>query len=140
MFVYVCVCRVVCCACVLKWLCVCVFRVCAVYVLRVCGMCVLCVVCCGVLLCVVVCCVGAGVGVQSVVCVSFLSLSPSQSYLRLHHRPALVSKCLQVSKLLYSPFSCFDLAHQLASVSKCLHGNSQQIVVATAAAELDNDS
>ena len=37
--------------------------------LRVCGMCVLCAVCCGVLLCVcvVMCCAGAGVGVQCVV-------------------------------------------------------------------------
>ena len=34
-----------------------------VYVLRVCGMCILCLVCCGV----VMCGVGAGVGVQCVV-------------------------------------------------------------------------
>ena len=41
----------------------------------VCGMCVLCVVCCGVLLCVcvVMCCVGAGVGVQCV----FLMFQPA---------------------------------------------------------------
>ena len=52
--VCVCVC-VVCCACVLKWLCVCVESECGV-----CAESVLC--------CVVMCDVGAGVGVQNVWC------------------------------------------------------------------------
>ena len=69
-----CMCRVVCCACVLKWLCVCVESVCVVYVLRVCvGMYVLCfgvVVYCR--LCCVCCvwctCVGLCVGLCLCVC------------------------------------------------------------------------
>ena len=58
--------------------------------------------------------------------------------------PSSTSTCFQVlagfETTVFSLFLCFDLAHQLAPVSKCLHGNSQQIVVATGAAELDNDS
>ena len=46
----------------LKWLCVCVESECGVCAESVWGMCVLCVVCCGV----VMCGVGAGVGVQCV--------------------------------------------------------------------------
>ena len=52
-YVCVCVCRVVCCACVLKWLCVSVESVCSVCAESVCGMCVLCIV---VLWCIVVSC------------------------------------------------------------------------------------
>ena len=71
-----CMCRVVCCACVLKWLCVrvesvcgvCVESVCVVYVLRVCVDVRFVFRCCGVLCCVVMFGVGAGVGVQCVVC------------------------------------------------------------------------
>ena len=65
--VCMCMCRVVCCACVLKWLCVCVESVCGVCAEECvgCAFCVLCVWC--IVVCVVMCCVGAGVGVQCVV-------------------------------------------------------------------------
>ena len=62
MCVCLCACRVVCCACVLKWLCVCVENVCGVCVESVCVWDVRFVFwCCGVLLCVLcVLCVWRG--------------------------------------------------------------------------------
>ena len=68
-----CVCVCVCVAsCVVRvfvrWLCVCVESECGVSAESVCGMCVFVFWCCGVLCCVVMCGVGAGVGAQCVVC------------------------------------------------------------------------